>query len=69
MRCIGDECAKPLVAATSAHARVPLLRSIAVGVLCAGLGYFAAHSRPVNDSGRHLVAIAPPLVMVSEIGE
>ena len=69
MQCIGDECGAPQDSVAQVASRVPLMRSVAVGALCAGLGYFAAGSRPFSDNSQHLAAIAPPLVMVSEIGD
>ena len=69
MQCIGDECAKPKGVVVKTRSRGPLMRSVAVGAIFAGLGYFAAQSRQTPDSNPHLVAIAPPMVMVSEIGD
>lgn len=71
MFCIGDECetlsnlAPPALAPTGG----PRLRSVALGALCAGLGYLAAQSHPAPNSAQHLIVIAPPLVMVSEIAD
>jgi hypothetical protein len=69
MHCIGDECAVPQESEARARSYAPLMRSVAVGALCAGLGYLAAQSRPLANDAQHLAAIAPPLVMVSELGE
>lgn len=68
MHCIGDECAPPQNSAAPKRARAPLMRSVAVGAICAGLGYFVA---PRDPAGQHntLASLAPPLVMVSELGD
>ncbi|UYV37141.1 hypothetical protein N4R57_19640 [Rhodobacteraceae bacterium D3-12] len=68
MHCIGDECVTPRIAAAPSNARAPLMRSVAVGAICAGLGYFVAARDPASPD-LTLATIAPPLVLVSEIGE
>ena len=68
MRCIGDECTPPRNAAVPTPP-FPLMRSVAVGALCAGLGYALAQSLFGTRPEQHVAGIAPPLVMVSEIGE
>lgn len=69
MDCIGDECARPHDASVREKPRTPLIRLFAFGVICAALGFFAAQTHPASEGTRHLIAIAPPLVLVSEIGE
>jgi len=73
LNCIGDECAKsrspaanpPAVGGTSR-----LLRGVAVGALCAGMGYHLATFRGRGiDESRHLATLAPPLVMVSNLAD
>lgn len=73
MNCIGDECATsrspaanpPVVGDTSR-----LLRGVAVGALCAGMGYHLATFRGRGiDESRHLATLAPPLVMVSNLAD
>lgn len=68
MHCIGDECALPQSVAAPSNTRAPLMRSVAVGAVCAGLGYFIAARDPA-DPHQTLAGIAPPLVMVSELGD
>jgi len=67
--CIGDECETPRNVAPPVTTGGPRLRSVALGALCAGLGYLAAQSHPAPNSAQHLMVIAPPLVMVSEIAD
>ncbi len=69
MQCIGDECATPNDAAVKPQARAPLMRSVALGAICAGLGYFAAQSRAPSASDTHPAVIAPPAVLVSDIAD
>ena len=72
MRCIGDECQPGGAPQGGAGpvAPVRLMRSVAVGALCAGLGYHAARSHgPEITAASHLAALAPPLVVSSRLDD
>lgn len=65
MQCIGDECAT-LTPRSTTGSHAPLMRSVAIGAVCAGLGYFAAAQVP-REEKLSLASVAPPLVLVSEL--
>ena len=73
MQCIGDECSfaearAPDQAHVGADSPWRLLPYLAIVMASAGIGYASAPSR-TDESGRHLAAIAPPVVMVSELSK
>ncbi|WP_137702809.1 hypothetical protein [Marimonas lutisalis] len=69
MQCIGDECVSRSAART-AHAptRRTGLRNVALGIICAAAGYVSARPVPDVAGAGHLPILAPPIVMVSHLG-
>lgn len=68
MNCIGDECARVSgpTAAQPRRAARQLLRGVAIGGLCAGLGY---HLGAASTRFEPLATLKPPTVRVSSLAE
>ena len=69
MRCIGDECIERLEARPVVR-RAPsrVLRSVAMGAVCAGLGAVIAGQYRAADRYAASPGFAPPMVMTSGLG-